>query len=181
MKIIKTTIPKNSLVENAFRLVDYKDSYTCNFQCARQIEVDDLIYAFCNSPSKLIRSLFIVRNHIVRLFKITYATNFKIEKQVNVIEAGSENSKGLFNVLDRTDNEILMGEDDKHLNYRISFFLNRDDNKVKNYSLIISTIVLINNRLGKIYFFLVKPFHKWIVPDIMKRMMKKLNLSSLVI
>jgi hypothetical protein len=57
---------------------------------------------------------------------------FKIEKG---------NSLGLFKVIQRTENEVLIGEDDKHLNFRISFLPNK--RSTNSYTFILSTTVLI--------------------------------------
>jgi Protein of unknown function (DUF2867) len=74
---------------------------------------------------------------------------------------------GVFKVLDRQDDEILLGEDDRHLNFRASVQLKREAEKCWA---IVSTVVQFNNWLGHAYFVPVRPIHKIIVLAMMRRL-----------
>jgi hypothetical protein len=78
---------------------------------------------------------------------------------------------GVFRILEITDNEVVLGENDKHLNFRTSLFIKRgiDDR------LVVSTIVKVNNYFGKIYFFVVKRIHQIIAPIMIKSMVKNID------
>lgn len=171
MNIVKTKIPENSLAQQSFKRIDYMDAYTCHFQTTKEVLVDDLVYAFFDSAPQWIEKLFSFRNKVVSLFGLKTSTvddkdalrkNFKVEKGYSL---------GLFKIVEKTFNEVLMGEDDKHLNFRISFFLVKNDHD-HSYSFTLSTTVMMNNWLGKIYFLPVKPFHSLIVPGMMKSIVK---------
>lgn len=82
---------------------------------------------------------------------------------------------GLFKIFSKSENEIVMGEDDKHLNFRISLLLEKDTNDNAKKDITISTTVEFNNWFGKLYFLPVKPFHKIIVPSLLRGILKKLN------
>ena len=79
----------------------------------------------------------------------------------------------LFKVFTKTDDELVFGEDDKHLNFRISLLL--DHNQTDKKTLAITTAVEFNNSFGRHYFLIVKPFHKLIVALILNRVKKKLE------
>lgn len=86
-------------------------------------------------------------------------------------EAGK--SLGLFKIFGKQDSELLSGEDDRHLNFRVSFYLERlNRSEPFQYNFILSTTVLFNGPMGRIYFFPVKPFHRFIVPAMMKRVLR---------
>ncbi len=72
---------------------------------------------------------------------------------------------GLFGVQSISAKELILGVDDKHLNFRVSVLrsLQNDIEKVT-----ISTVVELNNGLGRAYLFLIKPFHKLIVRSILQ-------------
>ena len=72
-----------------------------------------------------------------------------------------------FTVIDRNDSEIVMGENDKHLNFRTSVLINR---KSSNPEIYVTTLVRFNNIWGKIYFLPVKPFHKMIIKSLLKNL-----------
>lgn len=75
-----------------------------------------------------------------------------------------------FTVIDRNDNEILMAENDKHLNFRVSVLKIQEEAITYIY---LSTVVKFNNSLGRLYFFFVKPFHRIIIISLLKRLLIK--------
>ncbi len=56
---------------------------------------------------------------------------------------------GLFKVLDKKEKEIILGEDDKHLDFKVSLLYVQPENKIY-----ISTGVQYHNFFGRLYFFL---------------------------
>ena len=76
----------------------------------------------------------------------------------------------MFQVFDKNENELILGEDDKHLNFRISLFIDHQSKEI-----IITTTVIYNNWFGKLYFLPVKPFHRFIVPSMLKAIIKELG------
>lgn len=85
--------------------------------------------------------------------------NFKCEKGEQI---------GLFKVFDKTTNELILGEDDKHLNFRVSLLIDSQNESKTDKKLIISTTVKFNSWFGRLYFLPVRPFHKLIVPSMLK-------------
>lgn len=69
----------------------------------------------------------------------------------------------VFRVESISQNEIILGEDDKHLDFRISVYVGTD-----GYYL--TTWVHRNNLFGKIYLATIMPFHKLIVMDAIRRL-----------
>lgn len=180
MTITKTEIPKNSLLKNNNITYDYIDSFKGQFYDKFQkIGTTEIGKLFFSSSPKWIDKLFAFRNKLVRIFglktseKITdrqkMLDNFKCEKGERI---------GLFKVFDKTADEIVLGEDDKHLNFRVSLFIdNKNENKV-NKNLIISTTVKFNNWFGRFYFIPVRPFHKLIVPIMLKGIIKNIEQKN---
>lgn len=65
--------------------------------------------------------------------------------------------------------QIILGQDDQHLDFRICI------QKIKqNEGLVIEmeTRVSFHNAFGRLYFLIVKPFHRLIAPRLLKRMIK---------
>lgn len=176
MKIIKTKIPENSLAEKSFKHFDYYDAYSCVFATEEEISVNDVVQAFFNSSSKVGAMLMRLRNFIVKPFGLK-TSNIKNEQvQHNDFSVQPGKVIGLFKIFVVTSNEVLAGEDDRHLNFRISFYL--EEKSIYLYKFTLSTTVLMNNLWGKIYFFPVKFFHKWIVRSMMKKMISQLGTSE---
>ena len=85
---------------------------------------------------------------------------------------------GLFKIFESSSNEIVMGEDDKHLNFRVSLLLDSSSSHQELKNITITTTVQFNNTFGKLYFLPVKPFHHQIVPSILKGIIKELKLKN---
>jgi hypothetical protein len=74
---------------------------------------------------------------------------------------------GVFRVYERTDDEVLLGEDDRHLDFRVSMLLQREGLEAPR--VVVATVVRYNGRLGRLYFAVVRPFHRRIVPAMLRR------------
>ena len=159
--IMKTTIiPENSIILKNFGKVDYSDTYQA---LKTKEEAIDLITNEMFKGEKWSDLLMKIRNNIMGLFGLK-AGNSNPENVESYYPIGSK--VAFFTVIDRNENEIVMAENDKHLNFRVSVMMDKRDGISTVY---LSTIVKYNNAWGKLYFFFVKPFHKAIIQSTMKR------------
>ena len=179
MKIEKTNIPENSILktENNFNFID---GYKGNFiDRNNKFEIQEIGKLFFYTGPKWIDKLFIFRNKVVKLFGLKTANNIsKRQQQLENFTGQPGEQVGLFKVFHKTDNEIILGENDKHLDFRVSLFLESNNVETNQKELTISTIVKFNNQFGKIYFLPVRPFHKQIVPTMLKGIIKEINKSE---
>lgn len=73
---------------------------------------------------------------------------------------------GLFSVKSIEPNELIVGEDDKHLDFRISIYRST----MNNVEMVtVSTAVEIHNTVGMLYMLVVKPFHRVIAKSMVQR------------
>ena len=167
MEIKQVQLPQNSLAKSSFDTIDYFDAYQCKFTTKQNITVDDFIRAFFTSTPKWVKYLFNFRNKIGKIFGLKTPLDKQDKKNVKRIlsyEAGQK--VGLFNIYERTHNEVLLGEDDKHLDFRASLLLARFPSG--NCRFTISTTVKFHNWQGRLYFLPIKPFHKLVVKAMIK-------------
>ena len=76
----------------------------------------------------------------------------------------------IFKIYEKGTHEILLGEDDKHLDFRVSVLhQTRTVSAESAPYLVVSTVVHCHNRLGRIYIRLIAPFHRLIVQSNMRR------------
>ena len=105
---------------------DYIDSYEYTIiDKKNRIDIPEIVKAFAKPGPKWFEGLFALRNKIASLFKLkTPAMVTKKEgNDSNKYEVGTQ--AGIFKVYDKTATEIILGEDDKHLDLRISLLLNK--------------------------------------------------------
>ncbi|MDR0429924.1 MAG: DUF2867 domain-containing protein [Tannerellaceae bacterium] len=152
-KIIKSeNIPLKSTVANGFGKIDYQDIYSIVQQTDKTAE--EISQKLLVIP-EWVKVLMKLRNRIVGVFGLK-------------TERNTPKPETFFTVIENREEEIVMGEDDKHLNFRASIF---KDSSERTLSLI--TVVHYNNVWGKVYFFSVKPFHKIIMRVLLKRYLKQ--------
>lgn len=115
-----------------------------------------------------VRKLMLIRDSIVKFLGLK--TSPKLQHLNTKIEVGKQ--IGIFKVYSTSTNEILLGEDDKHLNFRVSIY-----KEPSNQFVNVSTVVHFNNLLGRIYFFPVKPIHRLIVTAALRETVNRLALT----
>ena len=69
----------------------------------------------------------------------------------------------IFKVYSTSPTEVVLGEDDKHLDFRLSVLCSGQSSPGAKRHLILSTVVYCHNRLGRLYIFLIAPFHRLVV------------------
>jgi Protein of unknown function (DUF2867) len=74
---------------------------------------------------------------------------------------------GVFPVLSRTPERVVLGLDDKHLDFRLAVDVATLD--ARRREIVATTLVQTHNRLGRTYLALILPFHRRIVPALMAR------------
>lgn len=72
---------------------------------------------------------------------------------------------GAFPVLSKSDDEVVLGFDDTHLDFRI--VVDVRVGSAVNQIVGVTTLIRRHNLLGRVYLALVMPFHKMIVPTLM--------------
>jgi hypothetical protein len=77
----------------------------------------------------------------------------------------SEERYGIFPVLSRTPSEVVLGMDDRHLDFRLVISVAPDRSGRKGVTA--TTFVRTHNCLGRAYLAAVMPFHKIIVPTML--------------
>ncbi|POR19265.1 hypothetical protein BWK58_14405 [Flavobacterium columnare] len=167
------TIPTQSLLNNNVNY-QYIDSYQETFTSTKTITAEDLGKAFFATGPEWIGALMSFRDKIVSALGLK--TSSKVsnrEDYLNNLKWEAGDQIGIFKVYDKSANELIIGEDDKHLDFRVSLLLQPTENSYQK-TLSITTVVTIHNTLGKLYFLPVKPFHQFIVPRMLRGMIKGL-------
>ena len=160
MGISAIKLPRQSALHKKIASGDFVDCYF-NDAVPAQIPVSQAaLLALANMP-KWVDALMKVRNFAVSFYGLkTGGTNPALPAGKTTLALGDQ--IGVFPVQSVSENEILLGEDDKHLNFLISVL--RHENGVA-----LSTWVRTHNGFGKAYLLTIMPFHKIIVRDAAKR------------
>ncbi|WP_062060853.1 DUF2867 domain-containing protein [Aquimarina longa] len=153
----KDTTPQTKGINNALHKVDFTDTFSTTNHKNNLEEIARLIF---ETTPTWVSYLFRIRNFIVSFIGLKtgipkdYNTNFKLGGYI-----------GFFSIYTILENEIILGANDKHLNFRVSIF-NSEESK---YNIKVATLVEYKNLFGKVYMTIITPFHRIIV----KRMVQQ--------
>lgn len=162
-KITSVPQPNPSLLEGSLRRVDYADAYGATFANPEPLTVEDAFRSFFRSTPAWIRLLMSLRNALVKRMGLKGPSGSE-DVTRTPIEPGAV--FGLFRIYAVGPQEILAGEDDRHLDFRTMVQLRRESDS--GYRLTVATAVDFKNVLGRLYFLPVKPFHRLIVREMIR-------------
>ena len=162
MKNVKTVnFPKESKCRDFIEKVDFEDAYQVKLRDSK-MQMEDIYFGLFAYMPKWIGKLLWLRNKAVGVFGLDTGKNDEELVKEN-IKVGKK--IGLFTVYDIQPNEIIAGENDKHLNFRVSILK-------QNTEVIVITLVQYNNTFGKVYMNLIMPFHKLVVKSMLNSAVK---------
>ena len=167
MKTKKAIITEGSLIYN-YLPMDYSDAFECTYVSTKEVKADDVQIAFWSAKPTWINWLFKLRNLLVKPFKL----DANEDKQVNNLKETIMTGKahGNVSIPAKSENETILRMDDKHLTFYVSVQVK--ERIVNSRSVIVSTLVHYNNKLGKYYFSAICPFHRLIVRNMLMYVIK---------
>jgi len=157
-----SAIPKGAIVTQGWDAsVDYADCYRVRGAWLAGHSVDYLTAVAFSHVPRWVRFLERLRDRLVRCFGLQTGADV-----VPVLpDPGARYEPGadvvFFQVLARSEQELVLGEQDRHLDFRVSVLLEPDPGPTPSLSL--TTVVHFHNVWGRLYFLPVRPFHRLIV------------------
>ena len=163
----KTRPPQKSkiipLLENAY----FYDAWSVTAADPSLSPMQQLISILDRTP-QWVNSCMTLRNRVVRLFGLKDLGRFN---RLNTSKSDSDyqamDRVGIFTLFEKDKDEVLFGDQDKHLNVTLSLY--KEPGAEEGKSLItVTTVVHVNNLLGKLYLIPVLPMHRIIAPSVLK-------------
>jgi len=173
LKVKKSTIPSGSLTEN-YLPADHSDVYACVTDTGKEIIPDDIMVNFWTDFPRWITALFKLRDFLVKFVGLKGSDSSNMKELENCIRTGG--TYDFVSVPAKSANETVLLLSDKHLDAYLSVHVeSREEHKT------ISAITLVNfkNKLGRFYFFVIRPFHGMIVKSLLKRSVKRIIINQL--
>lgn len=150
-------VPGGGLAAAGFPGVDYSDAYTVVLPL--HVSARSFAEAVFASAPWWVGGLMALRNAIVRPLGLI-ATRSRLEHAARTTN-GTGARIGMFPVLAEAMDEVVLGLDDRHLDFRISVRVLDDGGERFG---VVTTLVRFHGVLGRAYFALVRPAHRLIVP-----------------
>ena len=165
LAISPVELPNESQISGFYKQVNLADAYAISLPDRASRDPEVLArFLFAQSPSSL-RLLLKVRDLLVEPFGIKTADHFQ------ALGTSKPSQRiGIFKIYGSNSSEIVLGEDDKHLDFRLSVLCRPVDGSTDNASqLVLSTVVKCHNTLGRAYIALIAPFHRLVIRASMRR------------
>jgi len=166
MKVKKSAIPKSSLIEN-YLPADYSDVYACEVYSEKEITSDNVMVGFWTDSPAWINALFKLRDFLVKFVGLKSSGGNSLEEFEKCIRSGG--TYRFISVPAKNSNETVLLLSDKHLDAYMSVHV---ESREKNKTISAITLVHFKNRLGRVYFFMIRPFHSLVVKSMLKRSLK---------
>ncbi|MDQ0740508.1 DUF2867 domain-containing protein [Pseudomonas sp. W4I3] len=146
-------VPSGSGIAHLYELMHLADAFAIRLPGGASSDPDVLARFILAHQPAWIGWLMNVRDTLVACFGLKTAKYL----------ASLTNRIGIFKVYSANPTEIVLGEDDKHLDFRISLLCSDEAEPQGGRQLIFSTVVHCHNRLGRAYLFVIAPFHRLVV------------------
>ena len=157
MTVKRIELATESRLNEIFRPGDFLDCYTVAILPPDRPLPEILQYVLIEMPGWA-RMLMRLRDRIVGFFGIKTTKELPQNNSFRKSVAVGDHI-GFMKIRSMSEQEIIVGEDDSHLNFRVS--LRREPGEAGLVSL--ATLVHRHNLIGRLYLALIMPFHKLIV------------------
>ena len=163
LKARKTGLPPQASIAPLYPGSDLADAYVVALPNAHAagMDMESLAKALFGSQPGWAQKLMVLRDAIVARFGIRTARQ---------MEARPGKRIGIFRIFAVSDDEIIVGEDDSHLDFRLSVLRHRDAGPHGRITM--SSVVHCHNAVGRAYILVIRPFHKLIVQRSLARAVK---------
>ena len=157
-------VPHETAILGCFRRVDLADAFAVPLPPGASRDPEVLARFLFGRQPRWVSALMAIRDAIVRPFGI------KTAKAMQKSPAGDAGSRvGFFRIYDRRGSEIVLGEDDRHLDFRLAVMVRKMHGNPDRAEVLVATAVCCHNLVGRSYLALIKPFHKLIVRATLNR------------
>lgn len=154
----QVAFPSQSAVATAFKSVNLADAFSIQLPSDASTNPDVLARFIFSVQPPWIRALTNCRDAIVAGFGL------KTAKQLAKLSGDPTTKRiSIFKVFGTSESEVVLGENDKHLDFRVSILCTAGSPPNTGNQLTLSTVVHCHNGLGRAYLSVIAPFHRQVV------------------
>lgn len=164
MLVNPVDLPAESAIAGIYEPVHLADAFAVQLPPGASSDPELLAAFMLSSQPRWIGMLTRIRDVVVSPFGL------KTARQLAVLPADAQAKRiGIFRVYSTGKDELVLGEDDSHLDFRISLLCSAPAAPRHGRTLTVSTVVQCHNLLGRAYIFVIAPFHRRVVQASLRR------------
>jgi hypothetical protein len=149
----RADLPSESRLSSSFGKADFADAFSVDLPDAASRDAEALARRIFAHPAGWVANLLKVRDILVHPLGL---------KRTIDLQANGGDRISIFRVFERQDREIILGEDDTHLDFRVSVLV-QPGSQGRPDRLTVTTLVFYNRLLWRAYIALIAPFHRRVV------------------
>jgi hypothetical protein len=153
VRVRRTNPPAESVIAGWYENASLLDSYSTDLDSSKECSMRMLATRTVGDPPAWIKALVAARDAMVTPFGI------KTSREVRLSRADNERVD-FFPVQWEGNDEIVLGEDDRHLDFRLSLLRRTSPTGAH---LIATTVVHCHNGFGLTYLNVIRPFHHLVI------------------
>lgn len=153
-KVHVASLPQTSALSPIYQHANLADAFAIVVPSRDRANARSWAAAILGHPKPWIRILLKIRDTMAVLAGIRTSSSLKRKAEYN-----GHDHIAFFRIHSGTEIEIILGEDDRHLNFRISILV-RERADDLSLEITATTVVQCNNTLGRMYLAIIKPFHR---------------------
>lgn len=151
-------LPPESRITRAYESTHLADAYSIELPTGTSTDPELLARFIFSQQAPWVGHLMAVRDAVVG------RVGLKTTRQLGELGAASGAGRlGIFQIYSTSPTEVVLGEDDKHLDFRLSVLCADQPSPGGKRHLTLSTVVHCHNRLGRLYILVIAPFHRLVV------------------
>jgi hypothetical protein len=167
--------PNESKLRPLYKSAYFIDAFavTLPAQGSEEYKPGALARAFFSESPAWFSLLMWIRDRVMSIFSVKSSTEIQAAAEKQGIETIS-----VFPVISRTEKEIVVGENDSHLNFQTSILIRYGDGDRKGQEMVATTVVHCHGLFGKAYITIIKPFHVMIVKYNLARVPNRITVKD---
>lgn len=155
--VSRVALPSASRVVRFYASTDLADAFAVRLPPGTSTDPETLARFIFTQQPHWVGRLMGLRDFLVARWGLKTAARLQ-DPAAN----GGHSRVGIFRIYETRPHEIVLGEDDKHLDFRLSV-LHEVLPGAGAGQVVLSTVVHCHNRLGRLYIVLIAPFHRAVV------------------
>ncbi|MGC1549427.1 MAG: DUF2867 domain-containing protein [Rhodanobacter sp.] len=156
-------LPGDSVLAHLFEGANLADAFAIVLPRGATHDINALACAVLGHPAPWVKMLLRLRDVAVASFGVKTSTHIRDE-----VRSGATGHIDFFRILQQSERELIVGEDDKHLDFKASLLV-RPTRNGQDRELVATTVAMCHNRFGRAYIALIAPFHRLVVRSNLRR------------
>jgi hypothetical protein len=160
-------VPPDSVLAPLYVGADLLDAFAIHLPAGASDDLEVLARILFERQAWWIRALTWVRDAVMATVGV------KSSRAIGAAAAARGSVIGYFPLLSKSAGELVVGEDDRHLDFRVANLLRTG--AAGGRELVVVTVVHCHNRLGRTYLAVIAPFHRTILRANLERAVREMG------